>query len=56
MKWRNTLWVICDRKVALNLKEKIYRATIRPAILYETENQARKSQQKKLSVAKMRML
>ena len=35
--WRSALGVICDRKISLELKEKIYRTTIKPAMLYGIE-------------------
>ena len=41
----------------LSLKEKFYRTTIRPSLLYGTECWANKKQHiQKISVAKMRML
>jgi hypothetical protein len=49
--------VLCDPRTPLKLKDKFYRTTIRPAILYGAEcwpNKRRRVQQ--LSVAEMRML
>ena len=35
-KWRNTSGFLCDRYIPLRLKEKFYKTTIRPAMLYGT--------------------
>ena len=57
LKWRRVSGVLCDKKVPLKLKEKFYRITVRPALLYGTECLAVKSQQEnQVSVAEMRML
>jgi hypothetical protein len=37
LKWRQASGVLCDPRVSLKLKVKFYRATIRPAMLYEAE-------------------
>jgi hypothetical protein len=37
LKWRQASGVLCDPRVPLKLKGKFYRATIRPAMLYEAE-------------------
>ena len=37
MKWKSASSVICDKRVTLKLKGKLYRTSIRPAILYGIE-------------------
>ena len=37
MKWRQTSSVLCDKRVPQKLKCKLYRTTIRPAMLYGAE-------------------
>lgn len=57
MKWRSVSGVICDRKVPLKHKGKVYHTTIKYALLYKIECQAVKSQQGiKFNVAEIRML
>ena len=56
MKWSAT-GVLCDHNILLWLKEKFYRAAIRPALLYSTECWAiKKYHAQKMSVAEIRML
>ena len=57
MKWRSATGVLCDRNILLWLKEKFYRNTIRPALLYGIEYWAiKRHHAQKMSVAEMRML
>jgi hypothetical protein len=57
MKWRKASGVLCDKRVPHKLKDKFYRTTIRPAMLYGAECWPTKSRHiQQLSVAKMRML
>jgi len=57
LKWRRASGVLCDKKVPLKLKGKLYQTAVRPAMLYGTECWAVKSQhESKVSVAEMRML
>ncbi|KAM1765238.1 hypothetical protein ACFX11_004391 [Malus domestica] len=57
MKWKSASGVLCDCRMPLKLKEKFYRTTIRPAMLYGTECWAVKHQHvHKMGVAEMRML
>jgi len=57
LKWRKASCVLCDKKVPLKLKGKLYRTAVRPALLYGTECWAVKSQhENQVSVAEMRML
>ena len=37
MKWRQASGVLCDKRVLQKLKDKFYRTTIRPAMLYSAE-------------------
>jgi hypothetical protein len=37
LKWRQTSGVLCDPRVPLKLKGKLYRTTIRPVMLYGAE-------------------
>jgi hypothetical protein len=37
LKWRQASDVLCDPKVSLKLKDKLYRIVIRPAMLYGAE-------------------
>ena len=37
MKWRQASSVLCDKRVPHKLKDKFYRTTIRPAMLYGAE-------------------
>ena len=37
MKWRQASGVLCDKRAPQKLKDKFYRTTIRPAILYGAE-------------------
>lgn len=57
MKWRGASGVLCDRKVPLKLKGKLYRVVVRPTMLYGTECwAATRKQEQRLMVAEMRML
>src|SRR6266853_4742151 len=56
LKWRGLTEVLCDRRIPLRLKAKIYKTVIRPVLLYGTETMAmRRSEVKKLEVTEMRM-
>jgi hypothetical protein len=57
LKWRQASGVLCDLRVLLKLKGKLYRTAIRPAMLYGTECWSTKRRHiQQLSVAEMRML
>ena len=57
MKWRSLTGVMCDKSFPLQLKGKIYKTVIRPAMLYGSECRATtKTHIRKLEVAEMRML
>ncbi|XP_064110342.1 uncharacterized protein LOC135218125 [Macrobrachium nipponense] len=54
--WRSASGVLCD-KVSLILKGMFHRTVVRPAMLYGTETASmRKTEEKKMDVAEMRML
>jgi hypothetical protein len=57
LKWCQASGVLCDPRVPLKLKGKLYRTAIRPAMLYGAECWPTKKQHvQQLSVAKMHML
>jgi hypothetical protein len=57
VKWRQKSGVLCDKKVPNKLKDKFYRTTIRPAMMYSAECWTIKGQHvHKMSVTEMRML
>ncbi|KAG2619545.1 hypothetical protein PVAP13_3NG087801 [Panicum virgatum] len=57
LKWCQASGVLCDRRVPQKLKDKFYRTTIRPAMLYGAECWPTKRRHvQQLSVAEMRML
>jgi hypothetical protein len=57
LKWRQASGVLCDLRVPLKLKNKFYRITIRPFMLYGAECWPTKRRHvQQLSVAEMRML
>uniref|UniRef100_A0A1S4B6T2 Uncharacterized protein n=1 Tax=Nicotiana tabacum TaxID=4097 RepID=A0A1S4B6T2_TOBAC len=57
MKWRLTYGVLCDKNVLQKLKDKFYRAVVRPTMLYGAGYwPAKNSHVQKMKVAEMRML
>ena len=49
--------VLCDRRMNVKIKGKVYRTVVRPALMYGAETWSlKKPQEKKLEVAEMRML
>ena len=57
LKWRSALGIICDKKIRLKLKKKLYSSTINPVILHGTKCWTIKNhQENKLNVAKIWML
>ena len=49
--------VLCDRKINVKIKGKVYRTVVRPALMFGAETWAlKKAQEKKLEVAEIRML
>jgi len=56
-KWRNASGVLCDRRILLRLKGKVYRMVVRPALLYGAECwPIKKSHLQRMRVAEMRMI
>ncbi|KAI5094295.1 hypothetical protein C0J45_16019 [Silurus meridionalis] len=55
--WRRVIGVICDRRVPVRVKMKVYRIVVRPAMLYGLETVAlSKRQEVELEVAELKML
>lgn len=55
--WKRVSGVLCDRRMNVKIKGKVYRTVVRPALMYGAETwAAKKTQEKKLDVAEMRML
>ena len=55
--WKKCSGVLCDRRMPVKLKGKVYKTVIRPAMLYGTETWATtKKQEKRIEVTEMRML
>ena len=49
--------VLCDRKINVKLKGKVYKTVVRPAMMYGAETwPLKKTQKKKLEVEEMKML
>ena len=56
-KWKNASGILCDRRIPLRLKGRVYRMVVRPALLYGAECwPIKKSQVQRMKVAKMRMI
>ena len=57
MKWKEVSGVMCDRKMPVELKDKVFKTIIRPAMTYGSECWAvQKKDENKLNSAEMRML
>ena len=55
--WKRCSGVLCDRRMPVKLKGKIYKTVVRPALLYGTETWATtRGQEARLEVNEMRML
>ena len=55
--WKKCSGVVCDRRMPVKLKGKVYKTVIRPAMLYGAETWATtKRQEKRIEVTEMRML
>ena len=55
--WKRISGILCDRRISLSVKGKVYKTVVRPAMMYSAETLAvKKAQEKKLDVAEMRML
>ena len=57
MKWERMTCVLCDKKVPIKLKDKVYKTVIRPTMAYGAECWAvRKKDENRLHVTEMRKL
>ena len=57
MKWKQLAGVLCDKKVSIKLKDKVYRTVIKRTMTHGAECWAvRKKDENRLHVAEMRML
>ncbi|EYC22249.1 hypothetical protein Y032_0017g3240 [Ancylostoma ceylanicum] len=57
MKWKTTTGILCDKKMPIRLKAKVYRTVVRPVALYGTECwAATKTTKQVLHAMEMRML
>ena len=55
--WKRVSGILCDRRISLRVKGKVYKTVVRPAMMYDAETWAvKKAQEKKLDVAEMRTL
>ena len=55
--WKGALGVLCDRKVSLKLKGKLYKVVVRPTLIYGSECwPITRALEQKMKVAEMRML
>ena len=55
--WKRVSGIMCDRTISLRVNGKVYKTVVRPAMVYGVETWAvKKTQEKKLDVAEMRML
>ena len=56
-KWREVAGVVCDRKMPIKLKIKVYSTVVRPVLIYGSETWApRRKEEAKLERTEMRML
>ena len=56
-KWRNVSGVLCDVKVHVSLKWRVYRMVVQPALIYGVECwPVKRTQVQRLMVAEMRMI
>ena len=55
--WKRISGILCDRRIHFRVKGKVYKTVVRLAMMYGAETCAmKKTQEKKLDVAEMRML
>ena len=55
--WKRVSGILCDRRISLIVKGKVYKTVVRPGMMYGAETWAmKKAQEKKLDVAELRML
>ena len=57
MNWKKCSGVLCDKRMPVKLKGKVYRTVVRPAMIYGAETWATtKRQESRIEVNEMRML
>ena len=55
--WREVSGVLCDRRMPVKLKGKVYKTVVRPAMMYGMEaTPIKKVNEKRMNVAEMKML
>ena len=55
--WRKMSGVLCDRKINVKMKGRVYKTVVRPAMVYGDDAwPVKETQEKKLDVAEMKML
>ena len=55
--WKNVSGVVCDRRMKVKIKGKVYKTIVRPAMVYGAETWAvKKAHEKKMEVAEIKML
>lgn len=55
--WKKVSGVLCDKKISARVKGKVHKTVVRPAMIYGAEAwPIKKSQERKLDVAEMKML
>ena len=56
-RWRRVLGVLCDKRIPVKVKGRIYESVVRPAMMYSLETVAwSKRQEQEFEVAELRML
>ena len=57
MNWKEVSGVLCDRRMKVKIKGKVYKTIVRAAMVYGAETRtAKKAHEKKMEVAEMKML
>jgi glucose/arabinose dehydrogenase len=57
MNWKKMTGVLCDRRIRKEIKGKVFKSVVRPAMIYGSETwPVKKAHEKRLEVAEMRML
>ena len=55
--WKRVSGILCDRRISLRDKGKVYKTVVRPAMMYGAETWAvKKAQEKKLDMAETGMV
>ena len=52
--WKMVSGILCNRRISLRVKRKVYKTVVRPVMMYGAETWAVKKAQEKLDVAEMR--